>query len=516
MIRREFPHRILHRIHLSMLVFIVTACGSPGSAVLTPPPGSGAVAAIVLTPGTASLNIGGNTTLSAVARDAAGLVVTTTLTWHSSQASVATVDAAGKVTAVAEGSTNITATSGTIVSNASVVTVTLSSTTTALVTPVGTPTGVAVSQSIGPTGGSLPSADGRLTVIVPAGAVASATTFTIQPVTNQAPGGIGDAYQLLPDGLTFPVPVQLAFHYTTDEMAGVPSDGLSVGYQDVQRYWRTIFAGAYDAASRTLTVPTNHFTVFSGFAGVQLKPGSTSARIGTTVLLTAVDCSPVSASDPRRNACTTANFTVNTWAVNSTPGGTSTYGTVVGGSLSATYTAPAARPSLNPVAVSVNVDAGLRSGARGTLQLVSNILIYEDSWTGTSSSVQFIFSASAQIKWVLFSSLNGVSTYRATGTVTAGQSGCTITPSTVPIDANTAATLIVDYNAIPATYSGGGSQGWAASFLCPPNPAIPGTAIANYFGQTGAPATGFVSVVAGRATITGSSGGYTWNFTRDP
>lgn len=58
--------------------------------------------------------IGGSSLLSAQAAEASGAPVTTTLAWSSSDPSVATVSAAGLMTATAPGSTNITAAAGSI------------------------------------------------------------------------------------------------------------------------------------------------------------------------------------------------------------------------------------------------------------------------------------------------------------------------------------------------------------------------------------------------------------------
>jgi hypothetical protein len=70
-------------------------------------------------------------------------------------------------------------------------------------TAVGTPDGAPTTETIGAAGGSIASSDGALTMNIPAGALASDTDITIQPVTNTAWGGIGTGYQFTPDGLTF-------------------------------------------------------------------------------------------------------------------------------------------------------------------------------------------------------------------------------------------------------------------------------------------------------------------------
>ena len=89
---------------------IATASGktaqAPVSVTLTP------VATVAVAPLTASIVVGANQQLTATTRDAAGNVLAgRVVTWGSSNASKATVDASGLVTAVAAGTAIITATS---------------------------------------------------------------------------------------------------------------------------------------------------------------------------------------------------------------------------------------------------------------------------------------------------------------------------------------------------------------------------------------------------------------------
>ena len=70
------------------------------------------VASVVVTPGSATLNIAGTQQLAVVLKDAAGNTLTgRTVSWTSSNSGVATVSAAGLATAVTSGSATITATS---------------------------------------------------------------------------------------------------------------------------------------------------------------------------------------------------------------------------------------------------------------------------------------------------------------------------------------------------------------------------------------------------------------------
>ena len=80
-------------------------------------------------------------------------------------------------------------------------------------TSVGVPTGPSTTKSIGPEGGSLTSADGRISVNVPPNAVAAAVDFGVQPITNLGQGGVGSAYRLEPSGQKFARSIKVSFRY---------------------------------------------------------------------------------------------------------------------------------------------------------------------------------------------------------------------------------------------------------------------------------------------------------------
>lgn len=76
---------------------------------------AGVIASLAVTPTTASTSIGGTQAFTAVARDAAGNVLSgQSMTWSSTAPAVATVTAAGVATGVAAGSTTIRVTSGSV------------------------------------------------------------------------------------------------------------------------------------------------------------------------------------------------------------------------------------------------------------------------------------------------------------------------------------------------------------------------------------------------------------------
>lgn len=139
-----------------------------------------------------------------------------------------------------------------------------------LVTLVGTPTGPAVTASIDASGGTLPSADGMLQLIVPAGAVSSATTFSIQPITNHCPGGIAGAYRLLPEGITFAQPVTINLFYSDTVTAN--EEYLSIAFQDTDKTWFAWSSSTIDTTINRISVNTKHFCSFAFWSKLKIIP----------------------------------------------------------------------------------------------------------------------------------------------------------------------------------------------------------------------------------------------------
>ncbi|MDE2047192.1 MAG: Ig-like domain-containing protein [Betaproteobacteria bacterium] len=76
------------------------------------------IASVTVSPTSLSLSVGANAALSAVVKDTGGnTVASAPVTWQSSNTAVATVDSTGRVTAVAVGSAQVTAMSGSISSS---------------------------------------------------------------------------------------------------------------------------------------------------------------------------------------------------------------------------------------------------------------------------------------------------------------------------------------------------------------------------------------------------------------
>jgi hypothetical protein len=257
-------------------------------------------------------------------------------------------------------------------------------------TPKGTPTGVATSQTIGPAGGIVSTLDGKISLTFPANALPSDTDIVIQPITDEAPGGLGNSYRLEPEGATFAQPVEVAFSYTDADLLGSSTDALGIAYQDDEGFWHQPTA-TLDPARREIKVQTTHFSGFSALLGLQLQPGEATVKVGKSVELRVVSCERVDEGDglvTLVGTCKENNRVFNRsseWSVNGTRGGSATMGRVTVGAGMATYTAPLQKPpeTANPVMVSTKITD--KEGKK-TL-LVSNIKVVDADvgWSGTIS-----------------------------------------------------------------------------------------------------------------------------------
>lgn len=229
----------------------------------------------------------------------------------------------------------------------------------AAATPVGSALGAALTELIGPGGGSIESADGTLRIDVPPGALAAEHALSIQSITNHAHGQIGGAFRLAPEGVTFTRPVRLTFQFTPQQILNTAPQFLRIASQNADGFWESHESVTLDADAGTIAVDVHHFSDWSLVSGTLLAPQSAIVRPGESVPLAVVVCERVSANDliapliaTCRSSAVIANL-VRNWSVNGVAGGDSNVGTItVQENGSAVYTAPATAPQRNPVAVS--------------------------------------------------------------------------------------------------------------------------------------------------------------------
>ncbi|MDP2273954.1 MAG: hypothetical protein Q8K32_24650 [Archangium sp.] len=263
---------------------------------------------------------------------------------------------------------------------------------TVAVTAVGEVTGPAVTSMVGPAGGSVRSADGKLELLVPAGALAADTALSVMPLSVTAPGGV-TAWRLGPEGTTFARPASVKISFGEAELKGSTPNALRIAFQDSQKRWQAIKTSTVDSTS--ITVSTTHLSDWSLLLGWQLRPPVATVLPGRSLTLSVRFCNtvPLDQGTESELVSLVANCQedeglapiVGQWAVNGTPNGSATVGTLVPGSPSATYVAPAKAPSGGPVAVSVE----LNPPALGKVLLVSNITIGGDLPNAYAGAVSY-------------------------------------------------------------------------------------------------------------------------------
>jgi len=235
-------------------------------------------------------------------------------------------------------------------------------------TSVGTPNGNPVSKSIGPSGGSIMSEDGIAELVIPANALAATTTITIQPITNNCPGGRPTAYRFTPDKLHFDQPVTLKFHYTDDDLKSTVADLMGIAFQDSACAWYRFKDFTNDPINKVISVSTNHFTDYSQFYILHIDPVSATLKTGLSIdvhvtIVYSDDAEQIASggsSDPNVLPIVDFENAKYNWSINQ--GLTDQdYGKFVGDATSnvVTYQAPGAVPkSGNPVAVAAHIDLG--------------------------------------------------------------------------------------------------------------------------------------------------------------
>jgi hypothetical protein len=262
---------------------------------------------------------------------------------------------------------------------------------TPLVTPAGDPVGPVTTVEIGPEGGHAASPDGRLAIDVPAGAVAQTTTFTIQPTTTAVPGAIGPGWQLGPEGQTFGVPVTLTFAYG-DAVGATDPELLIVAYQAPDGGWRPVAITDTDPVTGTVSVQSNHFSLWSLSTGPSIDPMSATVPTAGTQPLTFQycwteprECRYEPENDHIDDGCRLVcahdwSFEIE-WTVNGTVGGTLDDGLIdrVPGSQLAMFTAPVRAPEPDTVQVSATCPTGYCT-PHGTEIAFARIKIEERPW----------------------------------------------------------------------------------------------------------------------------------------
>ncbi len=150
---------------------------------------------------------------------------------------------------------------------------------TATPTPVGQPIGALTTKTIGPAGGTLTTADGRISLVFPAGAVKQETAITVQPGENKAPNGVGEAFTISPN-IAFEKGVTLIYYYRDDEMDGAAVDALGIARQDGRQAWQLNHVAKVDKVKKTVTTKVGKGNWWALVTEYLLTPEKDSVLVG--------------------------------------------------------------------------------------------------------------------------------------------------------------------------------------------------------------------------------------------
>ncbi|MDJ1482833.1 hypothetical protein QNI16_20195 [Cytophagaceae bacterium YF14B1] len=248
-------------------------------------------------------------------------------------------------------------------------------TTIGIVTPIGTIQGEMVTVSIGTQGGTITSGDGRLQVVIPAGALSKNESISVQPVSNECPAGTGLAYRLLPHGLTFAQPATITFHYTEENLSGTTPELLKVAYQTNTQSWNAIENHNWSGPTKTVSVQTTHFSDWALFESMQLIEDNAFLSPGQKTNLTIRMVKLQPASNPNGiGILDIEDLTDSKYIKNWTLQGE---GTLAHQHVKGTYFAPAQIPNQNPATIIVFLDFSVTINGEvfRDLRLVSQIFV---------------------------------------------------------------------------------------------------------------------------------------------
>lgn len=256
------------------------------------------------------------------------------------------------------------------------------------VTGIGQPQGEAISKVIGPEGGSLVAADGKVSLAIPAGALAKETTISIQPITNQAQNGLGLAYRFLPDGTQFAKPATLTFRYDASLLASSEADLLQIAYQATNRQWYWVPGRTIDSTHQQISVPMPHFSDWSAYEIAEIEQldivgGPSKGKYldfnqSTNLAVSYARLAPL-VPDSKDKPLDIKHIT---WSV---VGGAAN-GQIRSEGEKAVYTAPGKYPPQNPVTVVAEVTF---TNSDKKVLLLMRIVIGKDYFTGTFGGEHF-------------------------------------------------------------------------------------------------------------------------------
>ncbi|HVW25311.1 MAG TPA: hypothetical protein VHC69_08060 [Polyangiaceae bacterium] len=139
---------------------------------------------------------------------------------------------------------------------------------------------------VGPNGGTVTSSDGKLTMNVPAGALAGSIVFSVNAATAWPAGAVGQVYEVEPSGTHFSTPATISLSYAGLNVSAATAANLFVGTA-VGSSWQSLGTAVNDSRAQTVASTTTHLSVFGlvafaagADAGVDASGGGGSSTGG--------------------------------------------------------------------------------------------------------------------------------------------------------------------------------------------------------------------------------------------
>jgi hypothetical protein len=117
------------------------------------------------------------------------------------------------------------------------------------------------SSVIGTAGGTVASADGVISVNIPAGAVSGDVTVTVTPASAPPAGAVGAVYDIGPTGTVFNTPVTMTFHYALASLGGAAPSSLRAATY-ASNTWQILAGGSVDTNAQTVSGTTMHLSPY--------------------------------------------------------------------------------------------------------------------------------------------------------------------------------------------------------------------------------------------------------------
>ena len=241
------------------------------------------------------------------------------------------------------------------------------------ITPVATPQEGISTATIGPAGGIIESIDKRIRVHVPAGALTTSQVISVQPLSqNHCPLGTGQAYRLLPHGLTFAKAATLTIQYHNQDVKGTTPQLLRIAYQTNKGHWQSPATTGIDTLAHTISVQTTHFSDWGLFQTMTISPDQAFISPGEHVKLNVLQVPLTKYGDELLVPIPTRieSQYVEKWALQGE-------GSLVHQHNTGDYYAPAHIPATNPAAVTVFLNKSVTMDGKvfKDLRLVANVLV---------------------------------------------------------------------------------------------------------------------------------------------